>query len=80
MVETSMLDISIFIFLFIYYTFRVMGEVLNAWCEKGTLNSRNATKLSEALEQARLTHHAKVIKELSSSMSSGKSLHEMFIV
>ena len=77
-----MLDISIDIYLSFHllYTFRVMGEVLNAWCEKGTLNSRNATKLSEALEQARLTHHAKVIKELSSSMSSGKSLHKMFIV
>ena len=51
--------------------FRVMGDVLNAWCERGTLNSRNAMKLCEALDQARLSHHAKVIKDISTSMSIG---------
>ena len=49
--------------------FRIMGEVLEAWCARGeSLRLRGApvgvTQLSSALEQARLTYHAQTIKDM----------------
>ncbi|TRY77862.1 hypothetical protein TCAL_08134 [Tigriopus californicus] len=49
--------------------YRVMGEVLDAWCTKGTLRGVDANKLSSALDQARLTYHAQAIREMSGNGS-----------
>ena len=41
-----------------------MGSVLDAWCTQNTLKGIDFTKLSNALEQARLSYHAQAIRAM----------------
>ena len=57
---------------------RAMGEVLDAWCARGTLRGVDASQLSSALDQARLTYHAQAVRAMSEQ--AGKCcLHWLYI-
>ena len=50
-----------------------MGSVLDAWCQQNTLKGIDTNKLSNALEQARLSYHAQAIRTMNGD-TGGKLL------
>ena len=57
---------------------RVMGSVLDAWCNQNTLKGIDTNKLSNALEQARLSYHAQAIRSMNGD-GGGKLLVYVYL-